>query len=320
MNKIGILKYVIGIDGGGTKTRMKLADMDGVLLACCEGGPSNINAVGATETERVLRELIREGLERIDGDLSGCMAACLGMAGAGRHEEKHIIREILKQVGLPAETTVTDDAVTALYGGVGSGEGIILISGTGSICYGRNRLGQTRRAGGWGYIAGDEGSGYDIGLHALRHALRSFDGREASSTLTGLVMEHVRQSGLDVVELVYRSGGGRNAIAQLAPLVDEAYAQGDSFAENILEYAARELMLSVKAVAGGLVAGNMEFKLALAGSVLEKSEYIRKRITEQMAEEYPLAMVFPAKDDAAWGAVRIALEHAGGGGDLSVGN
>lgn len=303
------MQYVIGIDGGGTKTRMKLADMDGTLLACCEGGPANINAVGSARLEKVLEELVSEGLGRIGGVLSGCMAVCLGMAGAGRPAEKCLIRETLQRIGFDTRITVTDDAFTALYGGVGSDEGVILISGTGSICYGRDSLGQTRRAGGWGYIAGDEGSGYEIGLRALKHALRSLDGREASSLLADMVMEQVELTGMDVVQMVYRSGNGKSTIAQLAPLVDDAYARGDTFAKNILNYAVGELIISVKAVVEGLNLGNSRFQLALAGSVLQKSAFISEGVIRRMAEEYPLVSLFHAKNDAAWGAVQIALDR-----------
>jgi N-acetylglucosamine kinase-like BadF-type ATPase len=303
------MQYVVGIDGGGTKTRMKLADMDGGLLACFEGGPANINTVGIEGLEKVLKELTSQGLEKIGGDFSGCMTVCLGMAGAGRSADKAVIRDILQKIGFNTDIIVTDDAFTALYGGIGSGEGVILISGTGSICYGRDSLGQTRRAGGWGYIAGDEGSGYDIGLHALKHAVRSLDGREAASLLADMVMDQIKLTGMDVVQLVYRSGVGKNAIAQLAPLVDAAFAEGDSFAEKILRNAVEELMLSVKSVVDGLCLRNGHFQLALGGSVLDKSNYVTEGIIKRMSREYPSANVFKAKNDAAWGAVRIALDH-----------
>jgi len=312
------MQYVVGIDGGGTKTIMKLADMDGGLLACCEGGPANINTVGSAGLEEVLKKLTLQGLEKIGGDLSDCMAVCLGMAGAGRPAEKEVIRDILQRIGFNTEIIITDDAFTALYGGTGSCEGVILISGTGSICYGRDSLGQTRRAGGWGYIAGDEGSGYDIGLKALRHAVRSLDGRDAASPLSDMVMERIKLTGMDVVQLIYRSGEGKNAIAQLAPLVDAAFDRGDSYAEKILRNAVDELMLSVKSVVDGLHLGNGHFQLALGGSVLQKSGYMAEGIKKRMSREYPAASVFKAKDDAAWGAVQIAMDHIANRGQTDM--
>lgn len=307
------MQYIIGIDGGGTKTLMKLADLDGNLLACCEGGSANMNSLDRTVFEETLSRLIADGLKQITGKPSDCSAICLGMAGAGRPAEKQILKEILGRLGFNETVMITDDAHIALYGGVGSEEGIILVSGTGSICYGRNSHGEVCRAGGWGYILGDEGSGYDIGLSALKHTVRGFDKREEDSLLSTMILDSLKIGSVDeLVSLIYRSGEGRKIIAGLAPVVDEACMSGDYYAESILKNAVSELFKSIKAVISGLNFTDIPIQVALGGSVLLKSRYISNNLRNTIAISYPGVRVFNIKNDAAWGAVHMAFDQLNG--------
>lgn len=304
------MQFVIGIDGGGTRTQMKIASMDGKLLARCEGGPVNINSIGRHLMWQTLSELTQKGLADIGGLISDCAAVCLGIAGAGRQEEKRIITDMLKEIGYRNNVIIVDDAHVALYGGIGSDVGIVLIAGTGSICYGRNKNGESCRSGGWGYILGDEGSGYDIGLQALKHLVRSYDGREERTLLCSLVMERLKIGSIDeVIGLIYRSCEGRTAIAGLAPVVDEAYEAGDEYAKVILEKAASELFQCACSIIKALGFTDIPVKLVLSGSVLEKSKYIRKRVIDAVSGQYPLIATVKALDDAAWGAVQMALDQ-----------
>lgn len=303
-----MLQYVVGIDGGGTKTRMKIADRDGNLLTCCEGGPANINSMDAAALEEALAVLTATGLDSIGGNPSCCGAICLGMSGAGRREEKLLLEDILNRLGFCRNVIVTDDAQTALYGGVGKDTGIILISGTGSICYGRNCLGQTHRAGGWGYILGDEGSGYDIGLRMLKLVLRSLDGREGQTLLSGMIMEHLKiKAADDIVKLIYRSGEGRRLTSALAPIADEAVKAGDEAARGILDTSVSELFLCTKAVISALGFSDLPVAMAFGGSVLLKCGYINRKLRALVSGSYPGVSIIEAADDAAGGALRMAL-------------
>jgi len=307
------MQYVIGIDGGGTKTLMKLADLDGNLLAYCEGGPANMNSINRSVLEDTLTRLVSDGLKQIMGKQSDCRGLCLGMAGAGRPAEKQILKEILGRLGFNETAMVTDDAHIALYGGVGSDEGIILISGTGSICYGRNSHGEACRAGGWGYIIGDDGSGYDLGLSALKHTVRGFDKREENSLLSTMIMERLKIDSVDkLVSLIYRSDEGRKIIAGLAPVVDEACRGGDYYAERILKNAVSELFKITEAVIKGLDLSNVPIQLAFGGSVLLNSKYIGNNLRDIIAGLYPEIRIFNVKSDAAWGAVHMALDQMNG--------
>lgn len=149
------MKFVIGIDGGGTKSKLHIADLSGNTILELLGGPTNLYSMGAEGVERELKSLLSRTMERSGLSLTDCEALCLGTAGADRPEEKLLFRDMLKNYGVMGKLTITNDAETALVAGSGKREGIVIISGTGSLAYGINSLGEKARAGGWGHIVGD---------------------------------------------------------------------------------------------------------------------------------------------------------------------
>lgn len=302
------MSYVIGIDGGGTKTALKLADEQGNLALVNEGGPCNINSMGREYVQKMLKELIEDTLNKANITMDQIKVLCIGTAGVDRPADKKIMTEIIKATGFEGNTIVTNDAETALFGGVGGDEGVILISGTGSICFGRNSSGESKRSGGWGHIIGDEGSGYYIGINAINRIAKAHDGIEEKTIMTDLILNHLNlQSPEGLIEFVYRSGAGKSEIASLARLVDEAYKQGDTIAEEILLRSAFELFLCCKAVIDYLKLNNKEATLAVNGSVIEKNECVSSEFRRLMKKNYPLIKVTNMKNDAAWGAVLMAL-------------
>lgn len=306
------MDYVIGIDGGATKTLLKISDLQGNLLSVCEGSPSNINSMSKDDIICNLTNVIENGISKIGESKADCRAICLGTAGAGRDEEKNILKEIIKNIGFQGcdKIIVADDAITALYAGNGEGKGIVLISGTGSICYGRNDKGELCRCGGWGHIIGDEGSGYYIGLRALNLIMKSFDGRERETLLTPIILKHIElNKPEDIINYVYRSGKGKKEIASLAKCVDEAYLQGDSLAEEILEDASTQLYLCTETVVEKLGFSKKPVKIIINGSVITKNKYINEKYSHMIRKHYPLAEVRTMENDSAWGAVLIALEQ-----------
>lgn len=303
------MKYVIGIDGGGTKTLAKVCDLNGQLLAVVEGGPSNLNSMGKEYVNEVINKLIKEAISKVDENICNCEAICIGAAGGDREDEKNIIREIIRNTGFENTMIITNDAETAFYGAISGGEGIIIISGTGSICYGRKDNGEMCRAGGWGHIIGDEGSAYDIAKRSLIAVMRSYDGREESTLLTAMILEHLKlQSPKELVNYVYRSGAGKKEIAELARIADEAYKLGDKAAKNILQECAYELFLCTIPVIEKLGFNNKDISMAVCGSVLSKNEFVFKTFSSHVVNKYPNIKIISMKNDAAWGAVLIALD------------
>lgn len=304
------MNYIIGIDGGGTKTALKLADDKGNFILSSEGGPCNINSMKKETVQDMLIELISNAVKDADITLDQVKAVCIGTAGVDRPEDRKILEDMIRATGFKGEVIVTNDAETALYGGVGGGEGIMLISGTGSICFGRNELGESKRAGGWGHIIGDEGSGYYIGINAINKVAKAYDGMEESTVMTELILEHLKlESPEGLIDYVYRSGAGKSEIASLAKIVDEAYKEGDTAAEEILLKSAFELFLSCKAVIDYLKLNNKEVSLAVNGSVIVHNKCVSNEFRRLMTKNYPRVSIIDMKHNAAWGAVLMGMSN-----------
>src|ERR671919_128842 len=179
--------YVLGIDAGGTKTVCYLADASGQIIGEGRGGGANLQAHGELEVEKVFHAVIDQAI----GEHAILPAAiCLGVAGVDRAEDDRVVRAIVRRLGFKSHALVVNDALVALIAGNGDEPGVVLISGTGSIAYGVNAAGYAARSGGWGYVLGDEGSGYWIGRSALAAAVREADGRGPKTRLTPLILEH----------------------------------------------------------------------------------------------------------------------------------
>lgn len=303
------MEYILGIDGGGTKTRLLMTDATGNLIAESESGPSNINADGYDSVRQVLQELVASTVKKAGVAPLDCISLCMGAAGAGRTREKDAIKEIFKDIGFECRLEVTDDVTTALYGGLDGNVGVMVISGTGSICLGRNKKGERFRCGGWGHVIGDEGSGYDIGRRILCSIMRGFDGREPQSAMMPMILEFLNLGGPeDLIEHIYRSGTGKKEIAALATFADAGCAAGDAAAVSILEHSAQELHHAVSTVISRLgFTGGLE--VCTGGGVLAGSEYLRKSFIRLLSCSHPDARVIPMRKDAAWGAVKIAREN-----------
>lgn len=304
------MEYVIGIDGGGTKTVLKMSDLMGNLLGTYEGGPCNLNSTSAENVEKMLIELILSSVKDESLLLKDCRGICIGTAGAGRERERSIIQNIIRAAGYNGKLIVTDDAVTALYGGCGKGEGIILISGTGSICFGINASGEKYRVGGWGHIIGDEGSAYHIAVKILNSVMKSFDGREEETVLRELVTERLKLNKVeDLIEYVYRKGKVKNEIAALAIILSEAYSGGDKIALRIAEEAAADLFNHVRVVVEKLKLQGKEANLVTNGSVINKNSYIRSHFEKLVNKCFPNINILEPQDDAAFGAVLMMLKE-----------
>src|SRR3954471_325080 len=239
--------HVLGLDAGGTKTVCQLADGRGQVLAEARRGGANLQAVGELEVEKVLHEVMEEALGDHDVIPS---AICLGIAGVDRPDDARIVRGIMRRIGYKAKTLVVNDALVALEAGAPDQPGVVVIAGTGSIAYGRNERNQAARAGGWGFMLGDEGSGYWIGRAALRAVLHEADHRGPATRLTALLLRHYSVArAQDLIHQVYQGTLRPSAIAALAQSVMTAFNDGDEVAIRILRSAANELESSAMSVA-----------------------------------------------------------------------
>jgi len=306
--------HVLGIDAGGTKTVCLLADERGAIVSEGRGPGANLHTAGELALEKVLHEVMETAL----GDRPIAPAAiCIGMAGVDREDEARTVRAIMRRLGHRSRVVVVNDALIALVAGAGGDAGIVIIAGTGSIVYGRNAAGEAARAGGWGHMIGDEGSGYWIGREALASVMRAADGRGPATELSGEILSHF---GVDDVSrlprIVYDREAPRAAVAELGPLVQRIADAGDAVATRILERAADELVLAAGSVASRLEMRGDPFTFFLAGGAFRVVPRLMADVERRLEEVAPRATARRLDVEPAMGAVWLALAEARGGAQL----
>ena len=290
--------YVIGIDGGGTKTRVAVCAPDGTLLRRDTLGAFNLSAIGEDGFRRRTEEILA-----LCGDMRGCGAICVGGAGVSGAAAGEILRAELAAHGFAGKLLLCGDHEIALAGAMQT-PGCVLIAGTGSVCYGKNAAGETFRCGGGGHIIDDPGSGYTLGRDALAAALRSEDGRLSENALHTAVMDAVGGHDIQgIFDFVYFSRRGKSDIAALAPLVLRCAEQGDAVSLAILRRGATELARLVSAVTGRLGL-DKKSPCALAGGLLAENNIYRRTVCEALA---PFCRPAKPEHGALFGAVQLAL-------------
>lgn len=303
---------VIGIDGGGTNTRARLADRRGEILGAGTAGTSNPMHHGVAAAQGELFKAIERTFEAAGRPRERVAVLCMGLGGAGRAREQEELR-MWAQVEWAERVEVVSDGQIVLAAGTPGNWGAAVIAGTGSFVYGRNRAGETARAGGWGYLIGDEGSGFDLARGALRAATQAADGRAGATSLLAAILEFW---GLDapsgLVTRVYRSGLTHAEIAKLAPLVLAEAERGDAVAWQLIHDAADNLARGVKAVSRALKFGTEPFPLALTGGLLLGAEFYRNKLSDALREYECECAPVELAPEPVLGAVRLAVEIAQG--------
>ena len=302
--------YLIGIDGGGTKTVALLSDLEGRVIGRGIGGPSNYQVAGLRAATDSMKQAMHAAFA--DANLEPCLprAMGLGLAGVDRPDDFTAIRAWTAEQLPGVRAIIVNDAMIVLAAGTPEGWGIAMISGTGSIVYGRDREGRMARAGGWGHLLGDEGSGFAIGLAALKAVARADDGRAPQTALTPMVLsEWSVPTPQGLISRVYLEHVPTHNIASLAALVEAAASEGDVVALDILKEAGRELALSAHAVVKRL-GMQPPIPCVQAGSMILKGQIVRQMFLES-AQAMGLALdpVTPVTEPAE-GALRLAREAA----------
>ncbi len=295
---------IIGIDGGGTKTIGILATETGQHLAQVQSGPANYHVVGEVKTQAVLKEIVEQLSEEAGVSSGKSIRFCLGMAGLGRHADRKVIGRICDEIGIPKNRILTHDAHIALIGGTEKQEGVIIISGTGAIVYGINADGEEARASGWGYLLGDEGSGYDIAIKGLRAVARAADGRGDPTELTNQILNRLERN--EPTELVrWVHAANRDTIAQLAETVFDTARTADTVAESIVNEAADELVCAAVSVIEQLKFTE-PFDIVLSGGNFTHQAMFVHELRHRFERIQSVASVQLPKHEPAYGAVLLA--------------
>jgi N-acetylglucosamine kinase-like BadF-type ATPase len=300
------MKYILGVDGGGTKTVALLGDLNGNVLARGSSGPSNYHAVGFDAACSALENAIQKARDEHPGEIS---AICLGLAGAGREVDIERFTNWAIHKFPNAKVKTLSDGEVLLMAGASSGPALALVCGTGSIVYGRTMNGEILRAGGWGYLFGDEGSGFAIGEAALKSVMRAFDGRGAPTLLSELVLERQGlQSPPELVNNIYGAESPRGIIASLAEVVEQAAERTDDVAIGILEKAAEELASTVRVIYSKLETSPVP--LVVTGKTILYGKQLRDKFNRACQAQ---GMIFASVHDVeepAEGALQLAWQLA----------
>jgi len=263
------MRLFLGVDGGQSGTIAAIGDETGRVLGEGEAGPSNhaAGAEGRAKLVRAVCESVKQAGAQAGLDARNLEfeAACFGMSG-GPEDKQAILAGIVRAGRL----MVTTDAAVALAGATASGQGIVVIAGTGSMALGRNGQGTVARAGGWGYVFGDEGGAFDIVRQAARAALRMEEGWGPETALRAALLDATGSASANqMLHRFYAPEWERSRVASLARLVDQAAAEADPVALHIVNQAAQELAQLAAAVRGQLWQPGETVEMAYSGGVFE---------------------------------------------------
>ena len=291
----------IGVDGGGTHARAVAVDERGRELARRVGPAGLVDPRDPASAAAAVARLVHAVLADVGAPAAA--ALCCGLAGAGRPHEREAVRIALTLENLAERVNVVGDAEAAMADAFPDGAGVLVVAGTGSIAWARTPDGETLRVGGWGQLLGDEGSGYDIALHALRVIARAADGRLPATALTDVLLAAADLHAPDDL-VAWTASATKARLAALAPAVLDCAEQGDPAAVRVRECAVAAISQLVTTAARRSALESPI--IALAGGLLAPGGPLRGSVATALQLHLPRARIIDRPVDAALGAARIA--------------
>ncbi len=305
------MRLFLGVDGGQSGTTALIGNEHGDVLGRGNAGPCN-HVSGAEAKGKFTR-----AMEKCVGEAAAAAglnlplkfeAACVGMSG-GAEDKEALLRETIQS----DRWVVTNDAAIALAGAFAGAPGVIVIAGTGSMALGRGRDGEVRRAGGWGYVFGDEGGAFDIVRQGLRACLRAEEGWGQGTRLTEMLLQETGCADVNaVLHLFYTAEWPRSRVAALAPSVDRLASEGDPVAVQILSGAAQGLALFAQSVRRQLWDNDEVVDCSYVGGVFRSGSVLeRYRSLMELSGCRVIAPLLGPAEGALVEAYRLAgLEHS----------
>lgn len=308
-------RLLLGIDGGQTSTKSLLATGDGSVLASGLGPASDhFHIEGGIERNRLaIHGASGAALEKIGGTGEDLAAIALGLTGAPPvGEARRPVFDVVAEFAPSPVVTVHPDYVTNLIGASSGGQGVVLIAGGGCIGYGLTGDGREAIAGGYGFLLGDEGSAFKIGVAAIRAASFAHDLRGEPTVLQQIVCDHFELESIrDIPRVVYKAGFERNRISLLTPGVAKAAADGDAVAAWILEDAGRSIGLVALGVIRQLFARGESVDVFMTGGVFNIGAPVTDALDLVLADEWPTAKTRTPRFPPAVGALIVAARSLG---------
>jgi len=308
------VEYILGLDGGGSKTTVHIADTDGKVLIQNKSGSCNYKSVGIEIAKNNINIAILNSLEKMGVPGIIFKSACFGLAGNDTYGDMKIYERIifnnkLKKFLNPSKTIICNDSKIGLIAGSNKKNRLMIISGTGANCFGINEDGQEAKANGWDYILGDEGSGYTIGLKALKAIVRAYDGRGQNTILTDMVLDYLKLKDISgLVSWIYDKPFFKEKIAELSEVVCSSAKMGDIVSIRILREEAGEAASSVIVVVNKLNLADKDFDLVLVGGVFKCEKYFKKLFFKILKNKFQRINFKSLTEKPVEGAIKLALE------------
>ncbi len=297
-------RYYVGVDGGGTKTVLVVINQNCDEVYRTVGGTININGVATATAKQNLQDILKQIPFKQD-----IVSGCLGIAGISNAKTLEFLNDMKNSGDFPCEFSFVGDHVTALKGALLEQDGVLLISGTGSICVGQSKDGEYIRTGGMGHLIDDVGSGYAIGRDILSAVVQANDGRAQKTSLQADVFKALDISSIEqLVQFVYNPERSKKDIASLAKLLPANYQKRDKASEQIRDKTANDLVSLCEALVKRL--GLENGLVALSGSIIQKDDGIRASFEQRLNDILPNFKTVIPKQDAAYGAAVIAFDKS----------
>jgi N-acetylglucosamine kinase-like BadF-type ATPase len=307
--------YILGVDGGGSKTTAQIADTNGKKIAQAVSGSSSYKSVGVERATENLNAAVLGAIKNsnVSGNIS-FISSCFGFAGNNTGKDPETYRKIVFNSKLSnylnlKRTVICNDTRLGLEAGSENTNKIILIAGTGSNCFGVNEDSKQAGATGWDYILADEGSGYQVGLKALRAIIKAYDGRGRETLLSETILKEIKLKNIsDIPEWVHRMPFSKAKIGELAKTVCRTAGMGDKVSIDILTQEAKEAVISVITVAHKLGFKDKNFDLVLVGGLFRCEKYFKNILINRLKENFPKINFIPLKRNPVEGAIKIAIK------------
>lgn len=299
-------RFILGIDAGATKTKVRITDRSGNILGEGTAGSGNITEQSSQNFKTNISEAVEEAQRQVNTNVYKFDAICFGGAGIDTQEAKNKAEKLLREILVADKFLIINDTQLVLPSCSDKNYGIAVISGTGSNFYGKNKQGKEAYVGGLGSLLTDEGSGYWIGREALRAVVMGYDGRGPATVLNSLILKKFSAKTVrELVNVVYSDDFIKTDVADISILVDEAYKKKDKVAEKIFEQAVRDIVLSINTLVKKLGMQEEEFDIVAVGGVFRSNFPFRQKIQEALIAKKAKFMI--CDKEPVEGAIKLAL-------------
>lgn len=311
------MSYILGVDGGGTKTVIRITDFKGLTVSEYITGAGNYKSVGIKSAEINISNGILSAIKQINAESENIFfsSSCFGLSGLDSEQDGEIFKKMIfnneiKKYIDPKKIIICNDSRIGLAAGSDSKNAVMIICGTGSNCFGINEEGQEAKANGWDYILGDEGSAYELGIKALRSVMRAFDGRGRKTLLSETILRDLNLNNItDLIGWCYNMPFSSERFAALTKTVCKTAELGDKVSIKLLSEEVKEALASISIVAKKLKLTDREFDIVYVGSVFRCEKYFRKVLTDKLKEKFPKIIFVPLNDKPVSGAIKMALKN-----------